>query len=170
MVRPWTVRGRLRPGRTRVSVFHRAVRTITDFYSDEWFEHMVASRKLDTESIWARPLTNPIATAHLRRAGGSDRNSSARACAKSFLQKSKQTTTRTSSTTLTSSWRWPDWRSEDGWEPSNCPILPSGRKPDLRLKRPGIDFTVEVTNRGLDKATIQADAFQSEFFWGVVHI
>ncbi len=33
----------------------------------------------------------------------------------------------------------------DGWDPSACPVLESGRQPDLRLTRPEMQFTLEVT-------------------------
>jgi hypothetical protein len=154
----------LDPGGPALAVFQWAVRTITDFYSDEWFELMAASRKLDTESIWARPLTNPIATATFVE----------RAVRIAILPMSMrdELSAEVQADHDANFFYHLDLILEvaglairDAWEPSTCPILPSGRKPDLRLTRPGIDFTVEVTTRGLDRATIEADAFQHEFFW-----
>lgn len=154
-------------GETTLSVFNWAIQTMADFYGDEWFETMANKRRLPFSSIWDRPLTNEIATtifieravriALLPAALRDDLAAEVRThCDLNFFDH------------LDIVLEVAGLALRDGWQPETCPKLASGRTPDLRLTRPGMQYTVEVTTCGLDRETINADAFQRQFLWKIL--
>ena len=154
-------------GETTLNVFNWALQTTADFYGDGWFELMARKGLPPFNSIWERPLTNEIATtifieravriALLPAALRDDLAAEVRThCDLNFFDH------------LDIVLEVAGLALRDSWQPETCPNLASGRTPDLRLARPGMQFTVEVTTCGLDRETIDADAFQSQFLWRIL--
>lgn len=135
---------------------------MTDFFGDEWFETMADKGILPFSSMWERPLTNDIATIIFVE----------RAVRIALLPPTTRDDLATEARTqydraffdhLDILLEVAGLGLREGWQSEPCPTLESGRNPDLRLTRPGMRFTVEVTTCGLDRETINADTFQMQF-------